>query len=140
MLLKSRTRFTCFWGSPKVRSRVSNSPYRLLGVDMRTGRGRRYRDIVDALVAEFGDANAIGLRELAGLKFTLELIQGDLVTGANPRAAEDLVRVSNLIARREQSMREDAQRRAPQQDPARDALEQYFAAKRLREQGDASCA
>ena len=118
---------------PKVRSRVSNSPYRLLGVDMRTGRGRRYRDIVDALVAEFGDANAIGLRELAGLKFTLELIQGELVTGANPRAAEDLVRVSNMIARREQCMREDAQRRAPQQDPARDALEQYFAAKRQRE-------
>jgi hypothetical protein len=81
---------------------------------MRTGRGRRYRDIVDALIAEFGDANAIGLRELAGLKFTLELIQGELVTGVNPRAAEDLVRVSNLIARRELAMREDAQRRAPE--------------------------
>ena len=57
--------------SRKLRSGLTNNPYRLDGVDMRTERGRRYRDIVDALIAEFGSSNAVALRELAGLKFSL---------------------------------------------------------------------
>jgi len=79
---------------------------------MRTERGRRYRDIVDALIDEFGSANPIGLRELAGLKFTLEQTQAAVVAG-DQRAREDLVRISNLVARREAVMRESAR-------PARD--------------------
>ena len=89
----------------KVRSRITNNPYALIGVNMRSARGRRYRDIVDALIGTFGDSDPVGLRELAGLKFTLECLQSDLVTGDRPNVAEDLVRVSNLIARREKSMR-----------------------------------
>jgi hypothetical protein len=88
----------------KLRSGLTNNPHRLAGVDMRTQRGRRYRDIVDALITEFGSANPVALRELAGLKFTLEQIQARVVTG-DPRACEDLVRVSNLVARREAVMR-----------------------------------
>jgi hypothetical protein len=96
----------------KLRSGLTNNPYRLDGVDMRTERGRRYRDIVDALMAEFGSANPVGLRELAGLKFTLEQTQAAAVAG-DERAREDLVRISNLVARREAVMREAAR-------PARD--------------------
>jgi hypothetical protein len=77
---------------------------------MRTQRGRRYRDIVDALIAEFGAANSVGLRELAGLKFTLEQTQAAVVAG-DQRAREDLVRVSNLVARREKEMRGAGSRR-----------------------------
>src|SRR5271154_63231 len=87
----------------KLRSGLTNNPHRLDGVDMRTQRGRRYRDIVDALIAEFGMANPVGLRELAGLKFSLEQVQGEVVKGS-ARAREDLVRLSNLVARREQAM------------------------------------
>jgi hypothetical protein len=89
----------------KLRSGLTNNPYRLDGVDMRTERGRRYRDIVDALIADFGASNRVGLRELAGLKFTLEQTQASVVAG-DERAREDLVRISNLVARREAVMRE----------------------------------
>ena len=91
----------------KLRSGLTNNPYRLDGVDMRTERGRRYRDIVDALIAEFGSSNAVALRELAGLKFSLEQTQAAVVAG-DARAREDLVRLSNLITRREGAMREAA--------------------------------
>jgi hypothetical protein len=74
----------------KLRSGLTNNPHRLDGVDMRTQRGRRYRDIVDALIAEFGMANPVGLRELAGLKFSLKsyrctTIRGDRFAGEWPR-------------------------------------------------------
>ncbi len=88
----------------KRRSRLTNNPHKLDGVDMRTQRGRRYRDIVDALVAEFGADNPVALRELAGLKFTLEQTQAAVVAG-DQRAREDLVRISNLVARRERELR-----------------------------------
>jgi hypothetical protein len=107
----------------KLRSGLTNNPYRLDGVDMRTERGRRYRDIVDALIAECGSSNPVGLRELAGLKFTLEQTQAAVVAG-DDRAREDLVRISNLVARREAVMREAAR-------PARDStpsLDEYLAA------------
>jgi hypothetical protein len=81
-------------------------PRRLDGVDMRTSAGRRYRDIVDQLAIEFGvSVNPVALRELAGLRYTLEQTQAAVVAG-DARARSDLVRVSNLIARRELSLRE----------------------------------
>jgi hypothetical protein len=58
---------------PRRRSIMTNDPRRLDGIDMRTSAGRRYRDIVDALAIEFGVAvNPVALRELAGLRYTLE--------------------------------------------------------------------
>jgi hypothetical protein len=92
--------------SPAQRSAISNSPHRLPNVDMRSAAGRRFRDLVDAVIAEFGDSNPEGIRELAGLRFTREQVQGDVVTGAKPRAAEDLVRIGRLITRLEATMRE----------------------------------
>jgi hypothetical protein len=74
----------------KLRSAMTNDPYRLPGIDMRTRRGRRWRDIVDALISEFGSSNPVGLRELAGLKFSLEETQAEVVKG-NGKAREDLV-------------------------------------------------
>jgi hypothetical protein len=109
----------------KLRSGLTNNPYRLDGVDMRTERGRRYRDIVDALMAEFGSSNPVGLRELAGLKFTLEQTQAAVVAG-DERAREDLVRISNLVARREAVMLEAA-RPARASSPS---LDEYLAANR----------
>jgi hypothetical protein len=72
---------------------------------MRSRQGRRFKDIVDALVAEFGDANPVALREVASLRFSLEETQADVVKGI-ARAREDLVRLSNLIARPETVLRQ----------------------------------
>jgi hypothetical protein len=93
---------------PRRRSIMTNDPRRLDGIDMRTSAGRRYRDIVDALAIEFGVAvNPVALRELAGLRYTLEQTQAAVVAG-DARAPSDLVRVSNLIARRERELRESS--------------------------------
>ena len=46
------------------RAVTTNDPRRLDGIDMRTSAGRRYRDIVDELAAEFGAIHPIALREL----------------------------------------------------------------------------
>jgi hypothetical protein len=87
------------------RAVTTNDPRRLSGVDMRTSAGRRYRDIVDQIAVEFGAVNPVALRELAGLRYTLEQTQAAVVAG-DARARSDLVRVSNLIARRELALRE----------------------------------
>jgi hypothetical protein len=108
----------------KTRSALSNNPRRLSGIDMRSSRGRRFKDIVNALVDEFGDANPVALREVASLRFSLEETQADVVNGV-ARAREDLVRLSNLIARRETVLRQAS---APRdQTPS---LAEYLAAKR----------
>jgi hypothetical protein len=92
----------------KLRSGTTNDPHRLVGVDMRSAGGRRYRDLVDHLVSQFGDANLEAVRELAGLRFTLEQCQASVVNG-DARAREDLVRLLNLIGRREKELRADQQ-------------------------------
>jgi hypothetical protein len=65
----------------KLRSRFTNDPSFLPGVDRRTRDGRRYQDIVLALVAEFSPANPVSLREIARLRFSLERAQGEIVAG-----------------------------------------------------------
>jgi hypothetical protein len=88
----------------KLRSGLTNDPRRLAGVDMRSAGGRRYRDLVDQLVSQFGEANLEAVRELAGLRFSLEQCQASVVNG-DVRAREDLVRLLNLIGRREKELR-----------------------------------
>jgi hypothetical protein len=95
------------------------------GVDMRSQEGRRYFTIVTELLAEFGDGDPGRIRELAGLKFSLEQIQAEVI-GGNQRAREDLVRVSNLIARREGELR--TRKASSVAAPA--ALTAYLATKR----------
>ena len=87
-----------------LRSRFTNDPGYLPGVDRRTASGRRYQDIVAAVAAEFGPANPVALRELAALRFTLEREQGAIVSG-DQRSLEDLVRLTNAIERKERALR-----------------------------------
>lgn len=86
------------------RSGTSSDPYAMRDVDMRSPRGRRYRDLVDTVIAEFGNANPTAIRELAGLRFTLEDVQAAVI-GGSISAREDLVRLSNTISRRERELR-----------------------------------
>jgi uncharacterized protein (DUF1501 family) len=56
-----------------IRSRITNrlreSP---AGLDGRSERGRRWRDLLEVLIAEYGTADPEKLRETAALKLSLE--------------------------------------------------------------------
>jgi hypothetical protein len=112
---------------PTLRSGITNNPYRLDGVDMRSSRGRRFRDIVDTLIAEFGVANADRLRDLAAHKLALEDLQSQVVAGGDHSAREDLVRQANLVARQETALRYAARHERRDSTPS---LHEYLAANR----------
>ena len=103
------------------RSVLTNDPRRLPGVDMRSHHGRRFRDIVEVLLGEFGAVDTARLRELASLKFTFEQVQAAVVAG-DSRACEDLVRLSNLITRREAELRTRMAAKAPKPPSLRDHI------------------
>ncbi|AZG75905.1 hypothetical protein [Methylocystis rosea] len=89
----------------KLRSVLTNDPRRLAGVSMHTPEGRRFKDIVDAILVEFGgDADVTRVRELASLKFSHEMIQAQVIAGDLAKT-DDLVRLSNLIGRVEKDLR-----------------------------------
>ena len=113
--------------SAKLRSRFTNDPSFLPGVDRRTRDGRRYQDIVLAVVSEFGAANPVALREIAALRFTLEREQGAIVSG-DQRSLEDLVRLTNAIERKERALRLAKRRQSPASVPAalRDRLSSKY--------------
>src|SRR4051794_24975640 len=48
----------------KLRSGVTNDPYRLPGVDMGGAYGRRFRDLVQDLASEFGGVEKLSTAEL----------------------------------------------------------------------------
>jgi hypothetical protein len=90
--------------SPLQRARVTNDPYRLPGVDGRSPAGRRYRDIVYAIIAKFGDGDSESIRELAMLKLTLEATQAAAVSG-DSKARTDIVRLLRMIEKKEAALR-----------------------------------
>ncbi len=102
--------------TPKKKRRFGrpHMRHRLPGLDFRTPEGRRYREIADAVFAEYEGEDPIRLRELAGLKLTLEQVQALTIRG-DRKALEDLVRLSNLITRRENEIKDRA-RAAPRRD------------------------
>ncbi len=115
--------------SSRVRSKITNdfrkSP---AGVDGRSERGRRWRDLLEAAVAEFGVALPDKLRELTALRLALEATQDSVVNGDVLRS-EDLVRLGNLISRRERELRlaQQRQRQAEQPVGLRDKLSSRYA-------------
>jgi hypothetical protein len=90
------------------RGRVSNEPRRLgANVDMRSPEGRQFAYFFDLVARDFPGANPIRIREIALLKYELERAQG-----AGKCTLEDVVRVHNLIGRREKELRAAAKRKA----------------------------
>ena len=97
----------CDRGNPAEKTSflgLTNNPYRLDGVDMRTERGRRYRDIVDALIADFGSSNAVALRNwpMKAERMQARLVAGedvDLEGLTRPRRLRSLSVLSQLGAR-----------------------------------------
>ncbi len=65
---------------------------------------------MDALIAEFGPGEPDKLRALATLQLSLEATQAAVINGEVLRS-EDLVRLANLISRREKELRAKARQR-----------------------------
>jgi hypothetical protein len=114
--------------TPRRRPRPVGDPCRLPGLDLRTAQGQRFKQIAGAIVDEYPGAELSRVRELALLKLAIELRQAKLLTD-DPAQADELVRLSNLAARRERDLR--ARRRA-KKEPS--ALERIVA----RHNGDAA--
>ena len=101
---------------PRARSRITNNVREsLVGVDGRSERARRYRDLLEGLIVEFGPGEPDKLRALAAMKLSLEATQAAVINGDVLRS-EDLVRLANLISRREKELR--AKQRQRQVEPS----------------------
>ena len=85
-------------------SPTANSPFTLPGVDGRSPDGRRFRELAEALVAEYGSVDVFAIRELSGLKLMLERQHEEILRG-DRQSLEDLVRLSNVVERKEKALR-----------------------------------
>ena len=69
---------------------------------------------MDGLIAAYGPSEPDKLRELATMKLSLEATQAAVINGDVLRS-EDLVRVANLISRREKELRAKQRQREVEQ-------------------------
>lgn len=113
------------------RSRVTNSVYRALRIDGRSPEARRARDVLKALVEEFGQGDELRLRELLSLRLSHEQLQRRVAAG-DAEALDALVRTSNVIARVERDLRRRKAARAAMTPPAH-SLEAILARHRAAE-------
>jgi hypothetical protein len=99
---------------PPARLPISKNhdPFKMAGLDMRSDQGRRFRDIAALVIAEHGpDLDATRVRELAGIRLAIEVATAAAI-GGDAAARQDIVRLSNLAARKERDLRE-AKRATP---------------------------
>ena len=97
---------------------------------MKSAHGRRFADLMDVLSGQYSALDPVVLRELASLKLTLELTTAAVISG-DRRARGDLVRISNVISRRESQLKAEnakAVAEAPTQS-VRDLIAEHEAAK-----------
>jgi hypothetical protein len=118
---------------PRARSRITNNIREsLVGVDGRSERARRYRDILEALIVEYGSSDPDRIRALAALKLSLEATQAAVINGDILRS-EDLVRLANLISRREKELRAKQRHREAKAPSLHEHLAKRMAAKAVGE-------
>jgi hypothetical protein len=92
-------------GVKRHRQLIGGKLYRFDGLDMRTRRARRLKEILSGLIAEFGAANPHSLRELASYRLELDAaVEANLLIN-KPVTREDAVRMSNVAARIERQLR-----------------------------------
>jgi hypothetical protein len=93
--------------SPRQRSRLANTPFSVPNIDGRSAAGRRWRDLAEAVIDEFGSESVNAVRDVTGLRFAVEQAQLAVV-GGDTRAREDLVRLNRILDRKEARMRDAA--------------------------------
>lgn len=88
----------------KLRSAVTNKPWSLPGVSKRSAQYRRFRDLCEALVEEFGpgaeltEAQLVAVRNAAMAALAAEAMQARLVNG-EPIDPNAIVRLAGASAR-----------------------------------------
>jgi hypothetical protein len=107
---------------PRWRRGLRLSDDRIAGLDMRTRQGRRFRQILRAVIAEFGDGDPVRAGEIARLRLIIEKAQTAVIAGDRRVGEEDLVRFSNVRARLEREMREAARPAREQTSSRLDAM------------------
>jgi len=103
--------------SQKAHAKVTNDVFALAQIDGRSAQGKRYRDIIDGVVSEFGSAELSLVREVAGLRYVIEREQAALITDEE-RSPENLVRLQNVCSRKERELRLRARRTSAAAAPA----------------------
>src|SRR5271169_4856410 len=84
----------------KLRSAVTNDPFRLPGVSMRGLQGRRFRDLVGDIASELGGIDRLGVIDLALVRSAaMDLMRQETMQAALMRDEavdhEELTRASN---------------------------------------------
>ena len=80
------------------------------GLDGNSKRGRRWRDFLEAAIGEYETDYPDKVREIAMLRLGLEDAQTEVFAG-DISQSENVVRISNLISRREKELRAKARQR-----------------------------
>jgi hypothetical protein len=108
----------------------------LAGLDMRSQEAKAFMARLAEVTAEYPDGDPARLREIAGLRVTLEQVQVEILKGSS-RARSDLVRLSNLISRREGELSTRQTVKAPALPTIKDHLAR-IAARRpvIRDEGE----
>jgi hypothetical protein len=103
--------------APRVRARITNRLRETPpGLNGNSERGRRWRDLLEAAIGEYGTEYPDKLREIATLQFSLEAAQAEVFAG-DIAQSENVVRISNLISRREKELRARARQREAERAP-----------------------
>jgi hypothetical protein len=115
----------------RVRSILSNDPLRLVGIDGRSARGRRFRDLMRSFAEEVGGLDSISeaqralCSQAAVLTVQVESMQARVIAGevVDP---ELIVRVGNVQLRALQAL---GVRKGPKVVDGGNALAEYLAAR-----------
>ena len=68
--------------STKLRSGLTNDPFRLPGLDMGSRQGRRFRDLVSDLAAELGGVERLGTIDVALVRqAAMDIIRTETMQG-----------------------------------------------------------
>jgi hypothetical protein len=120
------------------RSRISNQPTKLAGVDNRSTHGRRRRDLIRGYVAAMGGPDKVSpatmndVTRAADLVALAEKMRGDALRG-DAFDLSDLIRLEGAADR---AVRRLAIK--PGQKPAGPTLQEYMAAKAAQKAADAA--
>jgi hypothetical protein len=88
----------------RIRSAITNSPFKLRGIDGRSAESRRFRDLVHAYASDVGGVEALTemqralVTQAATVQLSAEKIQARVVNGERVDG-EELTRLSNVLAR-----------------------------------------
>jgi predicted ATPase with chaperone activity len=123
----------------RIRSAITNSPFKLRGIDGRSAESRRWRDLVIAYANDVGGVEALSesqralVTQAATVQLSAEKIQARIVAG-EVVDGEELTRLSNVLARLLAAI---GARKGNGKSDGSTALQDYLAARAAEQDADA---